>query len=1004
MQCATVFFLKSLSYFSFNHVPPCYDENEEVIKMKKITAIMILFMSLFLVGLKSIATETPTTLVVHYYRYDDNYTNFNFWLWPSEPASLGGVQHNFDPLQKDEHGVYLSVDLTDYYAGSTKLGIIIKQGGWDGYREIGGDRFIDLTIAEVVNGVAHAYFVEQDINIGLSQQDLANNIPDYREKILRVAFDAQKRIVFALTHVGTTYEVLEDGVVKTSGNVTSKNQTLTISNVDISKQYSLRVTFEGGRVDQKIVSLQNLYDTPDFESLYTYNGTLGVSFEEGQTVFRLWAPLSEAVSVNLYNQGHAYYNENGVSSVETTPYRVEDMTRIENGAWEVKLTGNFDFMYYTFNVTNNGITNEVTDPYAYSTGANGQRGMIVNFDLVNPDGWTYGTRPNNIRNLTDYIVWELHVRDLTSHSSWNGNNSYRGKFMGLTQTGTTFTQQGKTVSTGLDHIVELGVNAVQLLPIFDFGYVDEVQVATNSLYTNVFNWGYMPYHFNTLEGSYSTNPFDGAARIKEFKEVVMAFHAQDIRIIMDVVYNHTGESEGSNFHKIVPGYYHRLTNTGGFSNGSGTGNETASERSMMRKFMLDSLEFWATEYNLSGFRFDLMALHDVETMNQIQAMLEEIDPTIIVYGEPWMGGTSPLPTSMRADKENLSDMNLVGAFNDVTRDAIKGSVFVSNERGWVQGNTTEYNKQGIMYGVLGGINHPSLTQISEWHLNPNQTINYVTAHDNNTLFDKIRLTGITATNAKPMVIQSNAIILTSQGITFLHAGVEFMRSKPLPSGGFDHNSYESPDSVNQLRWDRKLTYNDVFEYYKALIQIRKSYNHFRINDADEIRDRLTFLTTDQPLKNIAYEIKGRTNEPDIIVSHVSNAQGGLSALTLPAGKTYMILTNSLEANPKGIETVSDMVFVPSNTTMILVEVINETPAITIKQPVVNIAVGQNFDPLSNVTINRQGVTLYSSTFHQTDVRGRYVVTISAEETYGKVTHYTYILVVGTPTYNVNVIR
>ncbi|TNF08827.1 MAG: type I pullulanase, partial [Bacillota bacterium] len=669
-----------------------------------------------------------------------------------------------------------------------------------------------------------------------------------------------------------------------------------------------------------------------------------------------------------------------------------------------RLTGDFDFKYYTFNVTNNGVTNEVTDPYAYSTGANGQRGMIVNFEETNPEGWTYNTRPNNIQRLTDYIVWELHVRDLTTHSSWNGNESYRGKFMGMTETGTTYSVGDETVSTGLDHIVELGVNAVQLLPIFDFGYVDEVQVATNSLYTNVFNWGYMPYHFNTLEGSYSTNPFDGAQRIREFKEVVMAFHAQDIRIIMDVVYNHTGESEGSNFHKIVPGYYHRLNTNGGFSNGSGTGNETASERSMMRKFMIDSLHFWATEYNLSGFRFDLMELHDVETMNQIQAMLEEIDPTIVVYGEPWMGGSSPLPTSVRAGKDNLDEMNNVGAFNDITRDAVKGSVFQAAEKGWVQGNTTEYTKQGIMYGILGGIEHSSLTQITEWHKNPNQMINYVTAHDNNTLFDKLRLSGISATKAPQMVIQSNAIILTSQGISFLHAGVEFARSKPLPEGGYDHNSYESPDIVNQLRWDRKLQYNEVFEYYKALIQIRKTYNHFRIDSASEITDRLTFLTTDQPLKNIAYQIAGRVNEPDIIVAHVSNPTGGLSSVELPAGKTYTLLTNTLEANPKGIETVSGTLYIPANTTMILVEVTNETPSVTIKEAQVQINVGQTFDPASNVTINNPNATIYYSTFHNTNISGRYIVTVSVQETYGKVTHYTYQLIVGTPPFNVTISR
>ena len=251
-----------------------------------------------------------------------------------------------------------------------------------------------------------------------------------------------------------------------------------------------------------------------------------------------------------------------------------------------------------------------------------------------PEGWTYGSRPNTIKELTDYIVYELHVRDLTTHSSWNGNDHYRGKFLGLTQSNTTYRENGVTVTTGLDHILELGVNAVQLLPIFDFGYVSETDSFNNLNYPKIFNWGYMPYHFNTLEGSYATNPFDGRVRIQEFKDVVQTFHEHDLRIIMDVVYNHTGESESSNFNKIIPGYYHRLSPSGGFSNGSGTGNETASERSMMQKFMVDSVLFWATEYNLSGFRFDLMALHDIDTMNLIKEKLNAIDPSIVVYGEP----------------------------------------------------------------------------------------------------------------------------------------------------------------------------------------------------------------------------------------------------------------------------------------------------------------------------------------------------------------------------------
>jgi pullulanase len=974
--------------------------------MKKMIVLIFGTLLLFSMGLAVQASETPTTLIVHYYRYDDNYENFNMWIWENEPVARGGIQHDFDPLQKDARGVYLEIDLETDYPGATRIGIIIKQGGWDGYREIGGDRFIALADLEVTGGVAHAWFVEQDINIGLSQADLDNNIPDYRDKILIASFDVQKRISATLTAVPALgYDVYEDDALILSGDVTTTTPVISVPGVDISKTYKLVVHFSESLSAEKTVSLQNLYDTQDFEDLYTYEGTLGVSFSGNNTIFRLWAPLSESVVLNLYNQGHPDYDEQGQPSEEHVPVMSIPLDRIDNGAWETIVTENVDFMYYTFSVTNGGVTNEVTDPYAYSTGANGQRGLIVNFDAINPEGWSYGDRPQTISSLTDYIIYELHVRDLTTHDSWNGSEEGRGKFLGLSETGTTYSAGELSVTTGLDHIADLGVNAVQLLPIFDFGYVDEIEAFQNPNYTNIFNWGYMPYHFNTLEGSYSTNPFDGRTRINEFKQAVMALHDYDMRVIMDVVYNHTGESETSNFHKIVPGYYHRLTPTGGFSNGSGTGNETASERSMMRKFMLDSVEFWATEYNLSGFRFDLMALHDYETMAAIRELLDTIDPTIAVFGEPWMGGTSPLPESIRADKENMDMMPGVGAFNDVTRDGVKGSVFQAAEQGWVQGNQTADTARAVKYGVTGGISFNGVMTTDAWHLDPTQTINYVTAHDNNTLYDKFMLSGFSGTRhrdkVKAMQVQSNAIILTSQGLSFLHAGVEFMRSKPLEEGGYDHNSYESPDSVNQLRWDRKLQYNDVFEYYRDLIRIRKSYDHFRIDNASEIRSRLSFLDTNVGDNAIAYQIEGLGNDPDIVVIHSGTPSGGLSSVTLPAGKSFKLLTSYMMHDPNGLETVSGTFFVPANTSAILVE--DATSAVSIKDDTVTIDAGDTFDPSSNVTVRTDlypGATVHYSSYHDVNRPGFYTVTVAVEETFGRITHHYYTLNVKGQTFNV----
>ncbi len=948
--------------------------------MKKLMILLILLIAFTVTGLTVQAETTPTTLVVHYYRYDDDYTNFNIWLWTYKPTSLGGIQHDFNSVDSDEFGAYISIDLSADYPTATTLGIIVKQGGWDGYREPGGDRYIDLEQAENIDGVVHAYIVQGSLDIGTSQADLNNNIPDYRAKILSATFETDMTIDVELTHVPELgYELYEGSSLLDSGQVLSTSFTLNPSSVDITKTYRVKIMFDSSWSVEKTVSLAKLYDTTDFENLFTYTGDLGVTKDDTDTVFRLWAPLADAVALNIYEQGHPEYDDDGMLSEDLTPIAVIAMDRIDHGAWETTVSENYDGKYYTFSVNNAGVINEVVDPYAYSTGANGIRGMIVDFNALNPDGWTYDDRPDTITHMTDYTVYELHVRDLTTHESWGGPEMYRGTFMGLSIPGTTYTEDDTTVTTGLDHIDELGVNAVQLLPIFDFGYVDEVQVALNPDYDNTFNWGYMPYNFNTLEGSYATNPFDGGTRITEFKTAVEAFHERDIRVIMDVVYNHTGESDTSNFNKIVPGYYHRLNNDGTYSNGSGTGNETASERAMMRKFMVDSVVFWATEYNLSGFRFDLMALHDVDTMNAISAALHAIDPTIVIYGEPWNGGSTPLSDSEAAGKENIVNLNNVGAFNDNTRDGIKGSVFEQGDGGWVQGIDDGGFTENVKYGIVGGIDHIDVN-VDAWHGSPTQTINYVSAHDNNTLHDKLRLTHVRGDALEAQQIQANAIILTSQGIPFLHAGVEFMRSKPDGSGGYDHNSYESPDAVNQLRWDRKLDNIEVFEYYKQLIAIRAAYNHFRLPTAALIEARLTFLNTDAGNEGIAYRIEGAAGEPEIIVIHSGHPDGAITSVSLTAGKTYRVLTNTLGADLLSTETITTTAYVPSSTTMILVES-TENPT-TIIASEVTVAKDADYDPMTNISVANDTADVYTSSYIDTSIPGRYTVAVLTVESYG----------------------
>ena len=399
--------------------------------------------------------------------------------------------------------------------------------------------------------------------------------------------------------------------------------------------YVFKGKFNNG-LNTYVITYDGIYGSSAFEEAYGYDGDdLGAIAKENSTSFRLWAPIATKVTLNLYATGtpEAY---GGIDK----PKETVSMIKSIKGTLQITFPSNLHGTYYTYSVTNGSTTNEVVDPYAKSAGVNGLRGMVIDFSKINPDDFTYNTRANNISSPTDAIIYELHVRDLTSHSSWTGPEEYRGKFLGLTVEGTTY----EGVTTGLDHIKELGVTHVQLLPIFDFGVIDEANPKKD------FNWGYMPINFNIPEGSYSTDPYDGVSRVVELKQATTALNKNNIGVIMDVVYNHTGQSADSNFNLILPGYYYRMNDDGSFSNGSGTGNETASERYMMRKFMVDSVTFWATEYNLSGFRFDLMGLHDTETMNEIVTALKAIDENILIYGEPWTGGDTPLDKDLTADK------------------------------------------------------------------------------------------------------------------------------------------------------------------------------------------------------------------------------------------------------------------------------------------------------------------------------------------------------------------
>lgn len=574
----------------------------------------------------------------------------------------------------------------------------------------------------------------------------------------------------------------------------------------------------------------------DFSKYPVYNGKdLGITYSPQRSNFRIWAPTASAAELKLYHAG------TGNNAAGVFP-----MVKGKNGVWLATVYTDQKNKFYTFRVKIKGQwSDETTDPWVKAVGVNGKRGVVVDLKETNPSDWEKDRSPV-LNNPTDAVIYELHVRDASIHE--NSGIKHKGKFLGLTETGT---KNHAGQPTGLDHLKELGITHVHLLPSFDFNSIDESQPGAK------YNWGYDPLHYNVPEGSYATNPYDGSVRIKEFKQMVQAFHQQGIGVIMDVVYNHTALTEKSNFNQLVPGYYYRQDKDGKFSNATACGNETASERPMFRKFMLESLLYWVQEYHIDGFRFDLMGVHDIETMNLISKELHKIKPDILLYGEGWTAGASPLPDSLRALKANTARLDRIAAFSDDIRDGIKGSVFEHADKGFASGK--KGMEESIKFGITASCPHPQVEYSkvnyskAPWATSPAQTVSYCECHDNHVLFDKLAISAKDATpeQREQMHRLALSIVLTSQGISFLHAGTEFMRTKQ----GVE-NSYESPDSINAINWNLKKEYQGMNEYLRELIQLRKQHPAFRLRSADAIARGIKFKEK-MPDGMIVYEIDGK---------------------------------------------------------------------------------------------------------------------------------------------------
>jgi pullulanase len=583
----------------------------------------------------------------------------------------------------------------------------------------------------------------------------------------------------------------------------------------------------------KIHSLQQDGNQKNSFSASTGTG-LGLTWSPQQCSFRIWAPTASGAQLKLYKL-----------FLGGEPLQTIELTKAEQGTWATTIEGNYEGMYYTFCIEYNGQwLDDVPDPYAKAVGTNGKRAMIIDLATTNPAGWA-GDQSPPLKSPVDAIIYELHVRDASIDI--NSGINHKGKFLGLAEKNT---KNKEGLPTGLDHLIDLGVTHIHLLPVFDFNSVDESDTI-NAQY----NWGYDPLNYNTPEGSYATDASDGRVRIKELKQLIKTFHDNGLAVVMDVVYNHTALTLQSNFNQIVPGYYYRQNKDGTFSNATDCGNETASEKAMMRRFMLQSVLYWVEEYHVDGFRFDLMAVHDIDTMNSISEALHKIKQGILIYGEGWTPGSSTLPDNLRALKINASQLNGISVFSDELRDGIKGNVFDAASKGFVSNNP--YLGESVKFGVAAACPHPQINYSkvnyskAPYAIAPACIINYADCHDSHTLWDKLCISAGAATIEERISMHKLAlsIVLTSQGIPFLHAGSEFLRSKK----GIE-NSYNSPDSINAIEWSLKTKNIDLFMYVQQLIKMRKAHPAFKIQTAAQIKDYIHFFETTPGV--VGYQING----------------------------------------------------------------------------------------------------------------------------------------------------
>lgn len=608
-----------------------------------------------------------------------------------------------------------------------------------------------------------------------------------------------------------------------------------------------------------------------------------VEYTPSETHFTLFADnKAPKVTLRIYAEGQG-----------GEPLQTVTMKRTGENTYTAKLTGDMKGKFYTFD-TGRG---ECAGVFAKAVGVNGKRGAIVDLDETDPKGWDSDRITEKVK-MTDLIIYEMHHRDFSIDPS--SGLRYKGKFLALSE------------PKAIEHLKKLGVNAVHILPSFDYASVDETQLDTPQ-----YNWGYDPLNYNVPEGSYSTDPYNPVTRIREFKQMVQALHKAGIRVILDVVYNHTFNIEGSNFQLTYPGIFYRKTADGKWSNGSGCGNETASERTPMRKFMTESMLYWVSEYHIDGFRVDLMGVHDIETMNQICKALDETYPATFIYGEGWSAGTCAYPTKKLAMKANMSRMPEIAAFGDEMRDALRGPFNDDHKGAFIAG--LPGNEESIKFGIVGAIAHPQVDNSKvnyskeAWALQPYQAVSYVSCHDDMCLVDRLRasIPGISTDELIRLDLLAQTAVLTSQGVPFILSGEEALRDKKGV-----HNSFNSPDSINRIDWTNLKKYPQVFDYYSKLISLRKNHPAFRLGDAELVRKHLEFLPVEDNL--VGFRLKDNAGgDPWKNIIVILNSAKSARSVAVPSGK-YTVVCRDGVINEKGIATVEGAsVEVPGQSAIIM---------------------------------------------------------------------------------------